>query len=709
MLTQSRLQTGPVVTTPSPSLPAWKPDFSFDKSDDGSEKSPQSTTSTQNLLQKPWPARPQPLQKGLAGWRWWDSTLDLVMLMLPLPFLVLVAATIVVDGKAVDDSQSTLLDHSIKGATTIFPIFFAATTGRAAVKYATWKLEQGTTLGVLEQLMGSRTVASTFTTQVQLRSFNVIGFVLLLVWSLSPIGSQSVLHILTTPERARSSSTSISYINSRQQSYATPTGAFQQRWFSGFSVLFGSSLLATTAVKEGSMDSWGNVKIPRISSVLASGVQPDAESGWAQIPTSNFTPTYSSLFGIPVSGLGIGSTIFNLESTYLELTCGNMTLTPVSGNGSKSQNISIDGPFVSFANVDIGANFAIGYKGPDVLAISADAANGASYLAPKFCSDCIQANLGNRTIDPGIILFEEYDGLDNITGISCSANQQYVESSISCTKTSNSQSCQVTAQRFSILPHQQSSITPLSFPQVALGLTALMPNITSQTLNVNLIENFLYDPDSVAAIITGQSSTTFVHGETPLLEVSPEEFADRFGQLLNAFVYGSMWNSTPYIIGSPFDGILATPVGGNNASFVMATTEADLEAMVLNQTAVFTVPASLTTNPQVYFVFYPWLVTFFLCTVVMLLAAIVGVYYSRRTIVPDYLGYVSSLAKESPYIRMPDVGVNMDGMDKARLVKDVKVRLGDVSDLEDTRGQFGRLAFARMEETKTVKKGKLYI
>lgn len=93
----------------------------------------------------------------------------------------------------------------------------------------------------------------------------------------------------------------------------------------------------------------------------------------------------------------------------------------------------------------------------------------------------------------------------------------------------------------------------------------------------------------------------------------------------------------------------------------------------------------------------------------MLAAAVVGVWYSRRTIVPDYLGFVSSLAKESPYIAMPDVGVNMDGMDKARLCKEVKVRLGDVSGGVDEERGVGRLAFARLGETKKVRRGMLYV
>jgi hypothetical protein len=131
--------------------------------------------------------------------------------------------------------------------------------------------------------------------------------------------------------------------------------------------------------------------------------------------------------------------------------------------------------------------------------------------------------------------------------------------------------------------------------------------------------------------------------------------------------------------------------------------------MIQNRTAAFTVPGVLTTHAQVYLCYFPWLAVFLLSTLVMLAGAITGVVFSRMTIVPDYLGFVSSLAKESPWIRMPDAGVNMDGMDKARLVKEVKVRLGDVSQILGGHSDIGRLAFARLEETTKVQKDKMYV
>lgn len=554
--------------------------------------------------------------------------------------------------------------------------------------------------------MGSRTIATAFTTQYQLRSFNAIGLVLIIIWSLEPIGGQSVLHILSTPAKEVSSDTGVSYINSRQQSFSSPTGAFQNQWFAGFAVLFGSALLSTPQVKASTMDVWGNVKIPYQSSVVSSGAEKD-EDGWFKIPAGNSTPIYSSLFGLPLSGLRNGNTTLNVESTYLELVCGNMSVSPqLPGPGSRTDLISTNGPFLSFENVSMDTPWAIGYQGPDVAAYNES--DDTAFTYPKACPDCLPPSYITKAFEPGTLLFQEYEGMDNITSISCMPAQQYVESSIACVKTSDSQTCRVVAQRPSLLPHMSSAVTPLSFPTVAKGLSKLLPDSTPQFTAVNLIQNFIYDPSTGPSIIASETSLGANDGQTPLMSISPEEFSLRFGQLLNAYLYGSMWNATPYIVGASFDGISESFSGGNNASNIVAESSADLAAMIQNQTAAFKVPAKLVTNKEVYFVFYPWLVIFLISTMVMQLAAIIGIIFSRKTIVPDYLGYVSSLAKESPYIRMPDVGVNMDGMDKARLVKDVKVRLGDVAE-EGTRGPVGRLAFARMEETSMVKKGKLYI
>ncbi|KAH6687962.1 hypothetical protein F5X68DRAFT_206602 [Plectosphaerella plurivora] len=47
---------------------------------------------------------------------------------------------------------------------TVFPILFAAIASRLLVAAAHWRLERGAPMGILETLMGSRTVGSTIIT-----------------------------------------------------------------------------------------------------------------------------------------------------------------------------------------------------------------------------------------------------------------------------------------------------------------------------------------------------------------------------------------------------------------------------------------------------------------------------------------------------------------------------------------------------------------
>ncbi|KAF5488213.1 hypothetical protein CGCF413_v012014 [Colletotrichum fructicola] len=71
---------------------------------------------------------------------------------------------------------------------TVFPILFASVVGRLTYEAARWKLERGTTLGALEQLIGSRTVGATLLNLLQLRSFNILSAALVAIWAFSPLG-----------------------------------------------------------------------------------------------------------------------------------------------------------------------------------------------------------------------------------------------------------------------------------------------------------------------------------------------------------------------------------------------------------------------------------------------------------------------------------------------------------------------------------------
>jgi hypothetical protein len=672
----------------------------------------------------PWTSRPQPLRHGFATQWWRNFTIDILMVLLPIPFFTILATVLAVNGRVVEEHALGMVDQSIKGvgaiplnsfpelnvvkAATVFPIVFAAVTGRAAVKFATWKLERGASIGLLEQLMGSRTVASAVITPLYLRSFNILTLGLVALWCMSPLGSQSVLHIFSAPTVHIPFSGPVTYFNLRQQSYGNPNGNFERFFFDGYSMLFGASLIAPTGVKSGHMDLWGNPMIPYLSSISSAGISPDND-GWLHIPQDNFNLVSSSLFGLPLHGVPFGNTTVNVETSYMELSCGNITTVPQlnsTGGFQKTSLISPRGPFFSAREVNEFDVWAIGYMGSDIRTSFYNTTT--AYTRPRDCPDCLPGDISNLSSDPGILVYQEFLSFSNATSITCTPSQIYVESTIFCQKTSNDQICQVTAQRPSRLPHAPSTVTYLSFPQIALGLTNSLYNSTTVTTLASPIQSFLYNLSSNAAIFLQTASIAQPDLDdsyiSPLYNISMTDFGRRFGQIINAWIHGSFHNSSSIIIGSPFSSLLPDQ-GGTAVSFVPVS-GTDLTTLIQNQTAGITVLANSTADKQIYLCNYAWTTVFFFASASMLFSAILGVVFSRKTAIPDYLGYVSSLAKESKYMRIPDGGAALDGFDRARMIKSVHIRLGNVYEGE---GDIGRLAVGRVDDTKPVQRNGLYI
>ena len=551
-------------------------------------------------------------------------------------------------------------------AATLFPLVFSVVIGRAMVKFASWKVERGSTVGSLERLMGSRTVGGTIITQIRLWHFSFVGLGLILLWLLSPVGGQTVLRILsTTSTQTTTPATTTNYLNSRQQVYAGQP-AFDS-WYLGFAGLFTASLLAPTAVKTGPVDLWGNIKIPYFSSL--DNVVEDT-NGWKQLPQTNYTPSYSSIFGIPMSGLPIGNTTFNVQSTYLELSCSNRT-----SNITRSLNsfrnpglISTNGPFVSAQNITFETLWTIGYLGDNVTSLTKNITIQSL--------DSLSSQTESETFLPGLMLYQDFTGSQNVTSIYCSPLQTYVESTITCTQSSPTatQSCAVTAQRLSLLPHMPNTLTLLSYPQVFNGLSSLLPRSTQQQNHVDLFQNYLSNPLSNTFIQSAPwPSFTTPPSESRLLSISLQDFSDRLGSLINAFMQGSMMNSTSYLTG--------------DASTLPKSRVATSPAAIAAQLAALSPTLTISTNStlpgiEIYSVSWPYLSLFLLSALIIPLAALASLILARLTLSRDYLGFVSSLARESQYVTFPNGGVGLDGMQRTRVCRGMRVRLGDVGDAD---------------------------
>ena len=111
-------------------------------------------------------------------------------------------------------------------------------------------------------------------------------------------------------------------------------------------------------------------------------------------------------------------------------------------------------------------------------------------------------------------------------------------------------------------------------------------------------------------------------------------------------------------------------------------------------------------NPQ-YALSWPWLTMDVVSNVVLLFAAVVAFWLRKHTLAPDIFGFVSSLTRDNPHLRLPEGGSTLSGIERSRAMKVVKVKIADVS--ED--GRVGRVGLAQVddwEDAKNLEKGRTY-
>ncbi|KKP03069.1 major royal jelly protein [Trichoderma harzianum] len=209
--------------------------------------------------------------------------------------------------------QKILFDQTAvpaDGLSTVFPILFGSIVAKA-----------------IQLLMGSLDIGRSISAIYNLRLLNIAGLGLLVIWSLSPLGSQALLYIIRVEQTPIFSAFTVPYMDTVMLSspfdpensnlygsaFETNTSDFTFR-LASLNALYNGNLLQPVSLLNASMDSWGNVKIPDYAS--ASTANGANSSGWI-----NFQPTddipYSSLIGLPVilpSSAGAGNTTFALES-----------------------------------------------------------------------------------------------------------------------------------------------------------------------------------------------------------------------------------------------------------------------------------------------------------------------------------------------------------------------------------------------------------
>jgi hypothetical protein len=69
--------------------------------------------------------------------------------------------------------------------------------------------------------------------------------------------------------------------------------------------------------------------------------------------------------------------------------------------------------------------------------------------------------------------------------------------------------------------------------------------------------------------------------------------------------------------------------------------------------------------------------------VILLLAATASVWLRQKTVCPDVFGYVSSMTRDNPNMPLPAGGSTMSRVERARAMKNIRVKIGEVQRRDD--------------------------
>jgi hypothetical protein len=83
-------------------------------------------------------------------------------------------------------------------------------------------------------------------------------------------------------------------------------------------------------------------------------------------------------------------------------------------------------------------------------------------------------------------------------------------------------------------------------------------------------------------------------------------------------------------------------------------------------------------NPR-YVLSIPWITVDIITCNILMLAAMASFWLRKKTVAPDIFGYVSSMTRDNPHMRLPDGGSTMSGSERARALKNVRVKVADLN------------------------------
>jgi hypothetical protein len=549
-------------------------------------------------------------------------------------------------------------------------------------------------------------------TQWQLTHFSFVATALLLLWAMSPLGGQASLRLLVHTNLTSSNLLDLRYLDtgplgnmyaytSIVESNDIETNATGLP--GTMSALYEAALLQDAATKQGPLDIWGNVKIPRMDKLNASTADAD---GWMKVPDQTTVTSFYSLLGLPIVNLPReGVSEFTVESVHV-----------IASVPTRQTSES----FTSEDSIGLLTRTGIRMSCPDCInrnqndgAVNSTVGQARRYMlwGPPLPQPnaTLMANMtfaGARKLRFRSV---NLDG-DMTSVIEFFVTQQSVESRIRCVGSN----CRAVQVRLSKTDHRPANIT--SFDYVG---TYALDMITARSLALGATvsspsELFLNDSESSPIKPSFQVPSV---GMVNLSIVDPHLFAERASMLLNtglgifmapAGYTGSLPTNLsifpiPHI---PADGVART-VAARNLTVDNGISGDDLASPNFIGLAPFiaaNTTAQVTHFQEVYRAQYEWVAMLMLSSITLIITGVAGMVLGGRTQAPDVFDALMGLTYNNSHLGVPSNAGTLSAAARARLLTRTQVRLGDLQPYSET----GKIGFGRMSEVAPLTKGRLY-
>ncbi|KAI4649980.1 uncharacterized protein J4E78_008261 [Alternaria triticimaculans] len=438
-----------------------------------------------------------------------------------------------------------------------------------------------------------------------------------------------------------------------------------------------AALMSQTTTQGSQRDTWGHVKVPRIEHYESTS--PLGDGGWYSTENSTLE-SYSSFIGVPISGMNSPEFIdysTTIQAKYFHLECDRF--------------------------LDDSDDWAAQHK-----------FNNVRWLGDLYWNE----NVTQRAeIPPGQVEPFAFAIQTARRNLKCTIETTYVEVEVAC---STYDACAAVRIRRSRLAHPPAAHTLLG-PLIGFKNTPWEYSLTAMYVGAEPIDAFRGDDeDSVANGSAEWGMTIFsrrylddpeyilgVEDGTSLV-ADDASLITHLSQVLNA--HWATMNGKRSLMGN-FDIFTSRP--NVNLSWYHQDQDdiqnmdarAQNHAFILARTWLTT--GTRRSNVEVFKAHFGWVIALIVSSTVLIVASLVPFYL--RTFLPhgpDVLMNFSSLAaRDNPYVAIPGTGTYLDAADRSRLLKDVRIRFGDVEE----GGEIGRLAIGRADgDVAPLRKGRKY-